>query len=95
LETVTGDLQSVKMICQGEKKQTSYHRKLISELVRGMIPESWIGRYSVPNGCTVINWINDFAQSMENSICINPDYCLIVRKNGQNNGVEKKRTSKT
>jgi len=46
---------------QGEKKQTSYHRKLIAELVRGIIPDSWGGKYPVPKGCTVISWINDLS----------------------------------
>jgi len=70
LETVKMDLESVILICQGERKQTSYHRNLISELVRGMIPESWGGRYSVPRGCTVINWINDFSARVEQLITI-------------------------
>ncbi|ODM96402.1 Dynein heavy chain, cytoplasmic [Orchesella cincta] len=70
LETVQRDLNSVILICQGERKQTSYHRMLISELVRGIIPESWGGRYSVPRGCTVINWINDFAVRVEQLITI-------------------------
>jgi dynein heavy chain 1 len=61
VETVYRDLNSVVLICQGEKKQTSYNRKLISDLVRGVVPESWAGRYPVPAGCTVINWINDLA----------------------------------
>ncbi len=55
---------------QGEKKQTSYHRKLISELVRGIIPESWGGRYPVPRGCTVISWINDLALRIDQFIHI-------------------------
>ncbi|OXA50597.1 Dynein heavy chain, cytoplasmic [Folsomia candida] len=70
LEAVRSDLIAVKMICQGEKKQTSYHRNLISELVRGIIPDSWKGRYSIPRGCTVINWINDLALRIEQFIGI-------------------------
>lgn len=55
---------------QAEKKQTAYDRKLISELVRGIIPGSWSGRYTVPTGCTVINWINDLALRIQQFITI-------------------------
>lgn len=33
---------------------------MLSDLVRGMLPSSW-RRYTVPRGCTVIQWITDFA----------------------------------
>ena len=70
LDTVLRDLTAVKQICQGEKKQMTYHRKLISELVRGLIPESWKGRYPIPPGCTVINWINDLALRINQLVMI-------------------------
>ncbi|XP_073982188.1 dynein heavy chain, cytoplasmic isoform X4 [Rhodnius prolixus] len=60
LKDVIHDLQDVVLICQGEKKQTNYHRSMLSDLVRGMLPSSW-RRYTVPRGCTVIQWITDFA----------------------------------
>jgi dynein heavy chain 1 len=69
-DTVLRDLRAVKQICQGEKKQMTYHRKLISELVRGLIPDSWRGRYPIPPGCTVINWINDLALRINQLITI-------------------------
>lgn len=49
LQTVVSDLQDVLFICQGEKKQTNYHRQMLSELVRGILPKSW-RRYTVPIG---------------------------------------------
>lgn len=59
LQTVVSDLQDVVLICQGEKKQTNYHRTMLSELIRGILPVSW-KQYTVPFGCTVIQWITDF-----------------------------------
>ncbi|KAL7038933.1 hypothetical protein ACKWTF_009751 [Chironomus riparius] len=64
LQTVVSDLQDVLFICQGEKKQTNYHRQMLSELVRGILPKSW-RRYTVPIGCTVIQWITDFSQRVQ------------------------------
>lgn len=64
LQTVVSDLQDVLLICQGEKKQTNYHRQMLSELVRGILPNSW-RRYTVPSGCTVIQWVTDFSQRVQ------------------------------
>lgn len=64
LQTVVSDLQDVLYICQGEKKQTNYHRQMLSELVRGILPNSW-RRYTVPSGCTVIQWVTDFSQRVQ------------------------------
>ncbi|CAO1413898.1 unnamed protein product [Diamesa tonsa] len=61
LQTVVSDLQDVQLICQGEKKQTNYHRQMLSELVRGILPEGWRKPYKVPAGCTVIQWVTDFS----------------------------------
>lgn len=47
-------------LSQGEKKQTNYHRTMLSELVKGILPGGW-RRYTVPRGCTVIQWITDFS----------------------------------
>lgn len=60
LLTVISDLQDVILICQGEKKQTNHHRSMLSELVRGIIPGGW-KKYTIPVGCTVIQWITDFS----------------------------------
>lgn len=64
LQDVIHDLNDVVLICQGEKKQTNYHRVMLSELVRGIIPANW-RRYTVPRGCTVIQWITDFSQRVK------------------------------
>lgn len=64
LLTVISDLQDVVLICQGEKKQTNHHRSMLSELVRGIIPKGW-RRYTVPVGCTVIQWITDFSNRVQ------------------------------
>ncbi|XP_044006814.1 dynein heavy chain, cytoplasmic isoform X3 [Aphidius gifuensis] len=61
LQDVIHDLEDVVLICQGEKKQTNYHRTMLSELVKGILPGGW-RRYTVPRGCTVIQWITDFSQ---------------------------------
>lgn len=37
---------------------------MLSELVRGIIPSNWC-RYTVPKGCTVIQWITDFSQRVK------------------------------
>lgn len=49
---------------QGEKKQTNYHRSLLSDLVKGKLPAGW-RRYTVPSGCTVIQWVSDFSQRVK------------------------------
>lgn len=65
LLTVCLDLQDVVLICRGEKKQTNHHRSMLSELVRGIIPAGWRRCYTVPAGCTVIQWITDFSQRVQ------------------------------
>ncbi|XP_031789302.2 dynein heavy chain, cytoplasmic isoform X5 [Nasonia vitripennis] len=60
LQDVIHDLEDVVLICQGEKKQTNYHRTMLSELIKGILPVNW-RRYTVPRGCTVIQWITDFS----------------------------------
>lgn len=42
-------------------KPTNYHRELMSDLAKGIIPASWRRCYTVPSTLTVIQWINDFA----------------------------------
>ncbi|KAK3866515.1 hypothetical protein Pcinc_027959 [Petrolisthes cinctipes] len=61
LRIVKNDLNDVLLICKGEKKQTNYHRIMVSQLVKGIIPDQWKA-YTVPRGATVIQWITDFAQ---------------------------------
>lgn len=64
LRDVIHDLEDVVLICQGDKKQTNYHRAMLSDLVKGIIPGSW-RRYTVPRGCTVIQWITDFSERIK------------------------------
>jgi len=61
LQDVRNDLNDVVLICNGAKKQTNYHRTMISNLAKGIIPISWC-RYTVPQGVTVMQWITDFAE---------------------------------
>lgn len=49
---------------KGDKKQTNYHRAMLNDLVKGIIPSSW-RRYTVPRGCTVIQWITDFSERIK------------------------------
>lgn len=46
---------------QGEMKQTNETRLMVGSLVRGMLPAGW-RRYAVARGCTVQQWVGDFAQ---------------------------------
>ncbi|XP_055310948.1 dynein heavy chain, cytoplasmic isoform X4 [Sitodiplosis mosellana] len=64
LITVISDMQDVVLICQGEKKQTNHHRTMLSELVKGIIPSGW-RKYTVPAGCTVIQWVTDFSNRIK------------------------------
>ncbi|XP_026741142.1 dynein heavy chain, cytoplasmic isoform X1 [Trichoplusia ni] len=60
LQQVLHDLHNVLSICQGEMKQTNETRAMVGSLVRGMLPGSW-RRYAVARGCTVQQWVGDFA----------------------------------
>lgn len=37
---------------------------MLNDLVKGILPPSW-RRYTVPRGCTVIQWITDFSQRVK------------------------------
>ncbi|XP_060804539.1 dynein heavy chain, cytoplasmic isoform X3 [Amyelois transitella] len=60
LQQVLHDLTNVIAICQGSMKQTNETRAMVGALVRGMLPGSW-RRYAVARGCTVQQWVLDFA----------------------------------
>ncbi|RWS14208.1 Dynein heavy chain: cytoplasmic-like protein [Dinothrombium tinctorium] len=64
LEVVRHDLNDVIMICKHEKKQTNYHRLMVSDLAKGVIPSHW-RRYTVPQGSTVIQWITDYSDRVK------------------------------
>lgn len=60
LDDVREDLDHVLEICTGRRKQTNYHRQLTTALNKGIVPEKW-RRYTVPDGVTVIQWIQDLS----------------------------------
>ncbi|XP_030854690.1 cytoplasmic dynein 1 heavy chain 1 [Strongylocentrotus purpuratus] len=60
LMDVRSDLKDVLDVCQGKKKQTNNDRALIENLAKGMLPRRW-NRYTVPAGLTVIQWVSDFS----------------------------------
>lgn len=41
LKDVLNDLEDVILICKGGKRQTNYHRLLLSDLVKGILPARW------------------------------------------------------
>lgn len=45
-------------------KQTNETRAMVGSLVRGMLPSSW-RRYAVARGCTVQQWVDDFARRVQ------------------------------
>lgn len=61
LNIVQQDLKDVILICKAEKKQTNYHRQMLSDLAKGVIPKTWM-LYIVPQSTTVIQWVTDFAE---------------------------------
>jgi dynein heavy chain 1 len=64
LDIIRRDLDDVILICKGEKKQTNYHRQMLSELTKSMIPGDW-KMYTIPIGCTVIQWVTDFSDRVK------------------------------
>jgi len=64
LTVVQSDLRDIIAVCETKKKQTNYHRQLISDLIKGVIPQSW-KRYTVPKTLTVIQWITDFSDRVK------------------------------
>ncbi|XP_030020118.2 dynein heavy chain, cytoplasmic isoform X1 [Manduca sexta] len=64
LQQVLHDLRCVISICQGSMKQTNETRAMVGALVRGMLPGPW-RRYAVARGCTVQQWVGDFAQRVQ------------------------------
>ena len=64
LRTVIHDLNDVDQICQGHKKQNNYHRQLLKDLAKSLIPMNW-RRYTVPKSLIVQPWIVDFAERIK------------------------------
>ncbi|TNN61008.1 Cytoplasmic dynein 1 heavy chain 1 [Liparis tanakae] len=64
LQEVRQDLADVVQVCEGKKKQTNDLRTLISDLVKGILPNGWC-RYTVPAAMTVIQWVMDFSERIK------------------------------
>ena len=83
LDLVRHDLNDVIAICKSTKKQTNYHREMINDLAKGVIPDHW-KKYTVPQGSTVIQWVTDFSdrvkqlQKISNSCTSGGAYVLKV-----------------
>ena len=64
LKTILNDLNDVKDICECNKKQTNYHRQLLKDLAKGLIPKDW-RKYTIPKNMVVGPWIVDFAERVK------------------------------
>ncbi|XP_050037127.2 dynein heavy chain, cytoplasmic isoform X2 [Dermacentor andersoni] len=64
LKVVRSDLEDMVRICRGERRQTNYHRTMIADLAKGMLPSHW-KKYTVSPGCTVIQWVTDFSDRIK------------------------------
>lgn len=64
LSVVRCDLDEAISVCEGKKKQTNYHRSLLDQLNKGLLPTQW-NKYKVPAGWSVIQWVTDFSQRIE------------------------------
>ncbi|KAK8783264.1 hypothetical protein V5799_015395, partial [Amblyomma americanum] len=64
LKVVRSDLEDMVRICRGERRQTNYHRTMIADLAKGMLPSHW-RKYTVSPGCTVIQWVTDFSDRIK------------------------------
>lgn len=96
LKTVLFDLNDVLQICDNLKKQTNYHRQLIKDLAKGMIPGTW-RKYTFPKSLIVQPWIVDFAERIsqmseissqfaEQGIICNV-YLFYLKTNTSSNGI--------
>lgn len=64
LQDVRQDLTDVVQVCEGKKKQTNVLRTLINDMVKGILPQSW-SRYTVPAAMTVLQWVGDFSERIQ------------------------------
>jgi dynein heavy chain 1, cytosolic len=81
LANVQSDLRDISAVCETKKKQTNYHRQLISDLIKGRVHVrvhafissfSCLGvipsswkRYTIPKNLTVMQWITDFSDRVK------------------------------
>ncbi|CAM9594499.1 unnamed protein product [Lampetra planeri] len=64
LHDVRSDLGDVVAVCEGRRKQTNYLRNIISQLAKGILPRSW-ARYTTPGSMTVMQWVADFSERIQ------------------------------
>ena len=74
LRMVISDLADVTAICDGHKKQTNYHRQLLKDLAKGLIPKSWRRHYTVPATLVVQPWLVDFAERIKQLVAIGKQF---------------------
>uniref|UniRef100_A0A8R1U2J5 Dynein heavy chain, cytoplasmic n=1 Tax=Onchocerca volvulus TaxID=6282 RepID=A0A8R1U2J5_ONCVO len=67
LASVRNDLIEVHSVCRGERKQSNHTRALTLALNKGLVPADWL-RYTVPKVITVMTWIHDFTDRVQQLI---------------------------
>ncbi|VDN06320.1 unnamed protein product [Thelazia callipaeda] len=67
LTCVRSDLMEVHLVCKGVQKQSNHSRELTSALNKGLVPTDWL-RYTVPKVVTVMAWIHDFVERVQQLI---------------------------
>nr|CAG8506850.1 6173_t:CDS:10 [Entrophospora candida] len=64
LKKIRQDLDDIKLVCEGELKQTNHLRMLLNCLTKGMIPDHW-KKYKVPRSVSLNHWIADFKSRLQ------------------------------
>lgn len=57
----------MRSVCKGERKQSNHTRALILALSKGLVPADWLC-YTVPKVITVMAWIHDFTERVQQLI---------------------------
>merc|ERR1711937_627751 len=60
LETVQTDLKAIEAVCTGARKMTNALKRLIDQLVVGVVPKDWSSKYKIPDTLTISAWLPDF-----------------------------------
>jgi dynein heavy chain 1 len=61
LRWVRDDLDEVREVCRGVRRQTNHNRALLSDLTKGVVPSQW-RKYVVAKSMTLALWMIDFGQ---------------------------------
>ncbi|KAI9220479.1 dynein heavy chain 1, cytosolic [Blastocladiella britannica] len=64
LGKLSGDLASLRAVCEGTMKQTNHLRSLMQSLTKGTIPTEWLA-YKVPRAWGVRTWLDDLVKRLE------------------------------